>query len=110
MPSCSPLLSREGERGGAGGAVRATFAGTLPVSIPATAIPALPELPGCDWQWPQAVLFQPPQVPEEWVQVMEHNEEGRLAFTDEFLDLMAGTSWNGHQKFLCTLVGQSIGG
>lgn len=82
----------------------------MPVSIPVTDLPDLPELPVFDWQWPQVVLFQPPQVPAEWVQVMEHNEDGRLAFTDEFLDLMAGTSWNGHQKFICTLVGQSIGG
>lgn len=82
----------------------------MPISIPVTDLPDLPELPVFDWQWPQVVLFQPPQVPDEWVQVMAHNDGGRLAFTDDFLDIMAGTGWHGHQKFICTLVGQSIGG
>lgn len=82
----------------------------MPAAIPVTDLPDLPELPVFDWQWPQVVLFQPPQIPEEWVQVMEHNEDGRLAFTDDFLELMAGTGWNGHQRFICTLVGQSTGG
>lgn len=82
----------------------------MPVTIPVTDLPDLPELVVFEWQWPQAVRFTPPQHPAEWVQVMEHTGDGTLAFTEPFLDLMAGTGWNGHQKFICTLVGQAIGG
>lgn len=78
--------------------------------LPVTDLPDLPELVVFEWQWPQVVRFTPPLHPQEWVQVMRATGRGALAFTQEFLDLMAGTAWNGHQKFICTLVGQAIGG
>ncbi|MCX6021296.1 MAG: hypothetical protein NTZ05_06135, partial [Chloroflexi bacterium] len=83
---------------------------SMPLHIPVTDLPDLPEMPVFEWQWPQVALFEEPRNPDDWIPAMEHTPEGRLAFTLDFLDLMAGAGWGGHQHFVCVLVGQSLGG